>query len=313
MTTVSSNASSPIKPVKIDSESMTFILQKVIKKYTAIQPRITYFEDMTKCITDHFMTSLIESESSGKDLHSKLKKSKLSRKFEFLNKVEPRSGFLLFFQVGFKKQQAILIHLSHLRSETSEIRLFSKYKDHFDLLPPSLLNFIERIICIYKTKHSSLTHFNPSNKIFLFPKDKQNMTSLQFAIYLVILFLSDRSSPSNFSKEKPLPSLTRFEYWNFCKTVNSIMADCEKRKIDLLPLLPSPESKRNKIDMAQTSSSQNNVKKFKSVQTQTWFLEPTSSLNRKLQQDLHFAHIEIRKLQQENIQLKLSNNHYEPF
>ena len=303
MSSATVNASSSIKSVKINSQNVTLILKKVLRKFTAIK-RVTYFEELTDFLTDNFILSLIESELSGENLYYKLKKSKFSRKFEWLNRVEPKSGILLFFQVGVRKERAILIHLSQLRSETSQIRLFSKYEDDSDLFPKNFMDFLEKLICIYKRKHCNVSHLNHSNKIFLYPKNKEtmkNVTSLQFIVHLLILFLSDKSSPNEFSKEKPLPCLTRFEYWNFCKTVNLIMADY------------LPQSKRtNRTD---TASPQNNVEMFKSVGTQTWSLESTVSFNRKLEQDLHFAHIEIRKLQQENRHLKsqLLNNHYEPF
>ena len=309
MSSASASASAPIKPFKINSENVFILLQKVLRKFTAIK-KVTYFEELTDLLSDDFILSLISTGFSGENLYVKLKRSKFAKKFHWLNKAEPKSGFLFFIQVGSQKEQAILIHLSKLKNETSEVRLFSKYKDDFNLLPKNFMDFLEKIICIYKGKHSNAIHHNLSNKSVLYPKNKETMktvTSLQYSIYLVILFLSDRASPSKFSEHYPAPSLTRNEYWIFCKEVNFLMADCEKRKTNQSPL---PQSKRtNRTNVAQPYSSQNNVG------TQTWSLEPTSSLNRKLQQDLHFAHIEIRKLQQENQQLKiqLSNNHYKPF
>lgn len=277
---------------KIDQENIDKVLKRILKKYTAIT-RVAYFENLTTCFTDNFMTFLCKSDS-GEALHSKLKKSKFARQFEWLKKTEPESGFLLFFLVGERKEKAILIHLFKLRRETSEIRIFLKHKSDFDLLPQYTFDFIEKLICTYKTIHSKGTKSVPSEKIFLYPRDKQsmvNITSIQLSLFLLIKFLSNKENPSTFNSNNQLPFISRLQYWEFFNEIKLLMADDKRQHSDELPKIIS---KRNKIDFGQTSST-------KSVGIQTdvdiTYLEHQ---DRKLE----LAFFEIRKLKQEIRQLK---------
>ena len=296
---------------KIDQENYEIALRGILKKYAAIQ-RVAYFGDLTRFLEDNFMKSMCSKELSVEAMHSKLKKSKFARQFEWLKKTEPESGTFLFFLVGERKEKAILIHLFKLRKEASEIRIFLKHKSDFDLLPQYTFDFIEKLLCTYKTIHSKGTKSVPSKKIFLYPKDKQTMetiTSVQLSLFLLIKFLSNQKNPSIFNDNNPLPCISRPQYWEFFNEIKLLMADYKRK---LSSESPKIISKRNKIDFGQISSTQifmaqAEVKsvpvKLRSIGIQT---DLTVTHLKKQKQNLERAYFEIQKLKQEVGQLKTS-------
>ena len=227
------------KHVKVDSDNIQDILSMIVKHFCK-EKRMTY-QDATACLT-------VQKPLSIKAVKKELKKPQLEKKFKWLKFKEPSHGIILFFMLP--EQKSILVHLSKLCDDNSEMRIFCKSKKDIDNFHSSF-ELIEDIIAIYKRKHSK-AKLGSTTIMILYPNECVS-TCLEYSVFLLLQFFG-KVSPGFFSHSYLPPNLKRKEFLDFCKQLNLIIKSNFQNEASLRTDLNVSQTNLNAGTSTETSS-----------------------------------------------------------
>ena len=201
--------------VKINESNIQHILQMVVKHYSS--GKNLSFQDLTSCLSIS-----IEKTRPIRTLRRKLNEPQLKKKFKWMEFPEPANGIILFYKL--KHNVSILVHISKLSKDNSELRIFCRNHQDSNLFPENALNFLYRIIDFYKRK-TSKARLGSTMKFILSPSNDCKLSSFEYSAFLLHLFCSGIVSPQYFSKLVMLPSPSVWQFRDFCKEINQIISN----------------------------------------------------------------------------------------